>query len=140
MDPLSITATVIALWGTCLKTVTTLNNLREKYKHAQALISAICAESTVICASISQIQSLLLQRPEALRSQLRDRSDLVSTFDVAVTGCTVVYAVLDDELQRLTRQIDDPSKIRMGRTSKSGVAGGIDDRPSPATAWPDARR
>ncbi|KAK6074232.1 hypothetical protein SCUP234_08282 [Seiridium cupressi] len=101
MDPLSITASVTALTAACLKTTKAMGDLCEKFKHAQMTLSAFCSESTVICASLSQIQSLVLTKPDALRSQLRERSELVATFDIAVTGCMVIYAVLDDEVQSI---------------------------------------
>ncbi|KAK9423675.1 putative Fungal N-terminal domain-containing protein [Seiridium unicorne] len=101
MDPLSVTTSVTALTAACLKTTKAMGDLCEKFKHAQMTLSAICSESTVICASLSQIQSLVLTRPDALRTQLRERSELVATFDIAVTGCMVIYAVLDDEVQSI---------------------------------------
>ena len=102
MDPLSLTANIVSLTSACLRSAKAFNDLREHFKHAQATLSALCAESTVICASLSQIQSLVLRRPEILRTQLNERSELVAIFDVAITGCMVIYAVLDDEIQALT--------------------------------------
>lgn len=107
MDPLSITASVTALTSSCLKTAKAIGDLREKFKYAQTTISALYAESTVICASLSQIQNLVLCRPEALRSQMRERSDLIATFDIAVTGCMVIYAILDDEIQGVLSSYSD---------------------------------
>jgi hypothetical protein len=101
MDPLSITASVMSVTAGCMKLAKTISDLREKYKHAQTILSALCAESTVICATLSQIQSLILRRPDVFRTQLRERPELVATFDVAVTGCMAVFAVLDDEVQKL---------------------------------------
>jgi len=101
MDPLSITTSVMSVTTSCVKTTKAIRDLREKYKHAQATLAALCAESTLICASLSQIQSLILGRPDVVKSQLKERPQLVTTFDIAITGCMVVFAVLDDEVQKL---------------------------------------
>lgn len=103
MDPLSITAKILSVTTIFLKAARILNDLREKYKHAQITISTLCAESTVISASLSQIQSLILQNPDAITTQLK----LIATFDTALTGCAVVFAVLDDEIQKLVCQRQD---------------------------------
>lgn len=118
MDPLSITASVMSVTTCCIKTAKTISDLQEKYKHAQATISALCAESTVICASLSQIQSLILSRPEIVKAQLKERPELVATFDVALTGCMVVFAVLDDELQKLVAHGLEPVE-EVGWTEKA---------------------
>jgi len=107
MDPLSLTANIITLTATCLKTTKALSDLRSRYKHAQATISGLSTESTLICAALSQIQSVFLQRSDAIATQLRSRSQLFTTFDTALTGCSVVFAVLDDELQLLLRYGDN---------------------------------
>ncbi|KAJ4372234.1 hypothetical protein N0V83_004008 [Neocucurbitaria cava] len=64
-------------------------------------ISALCAEATTISAALSQIQSLILGNPDAVITQLRPRSEVLATFDNALTGCSVVLAVLDDEIAAL---------------------------------------
>lgn len=102
MDPLSITGTVLSITARCLTTAKALYDLREKYKDAQVIISAIYTESTVISASLSRIQSLVLQDPDALSKQLQFRPELETVFDTALTGCMVVFSVLDDEVQKLT--------------------------------------
>lgn len=107
MDPLSLTASVLAITTACLKSANILNGLREKYKHAQITISALCAEATVISASLSQIQSLILQNPSAIFTQMRSRSDVIATFDVALTGCSVVFAVLNDEIAALVAECQE---------------------------------
>lgn len=101
MDPLSLTASILAITTTCLKSAHLLNGLRDKYKHAQMTISALCAEATAISAALSQIQSLILGNPDAVITQLRPRSEVIATFDSALTGCSVVLAVLDDEIAAL---------------------------------------
>ena len=101
MDPLSLTASILAITTACLKSAHLLDGLREKYKHAQVTISALCAEVIVISASLSQIQSLVLANPGAIITQLRSISEVIATFDTALTGCSVVIAVLNDEITAL---------------------------------------
>jgi hypothetical protein len=101
MDPLTITGSVLAITARCLTTVLALHGLRARFQHAQTTISALCSESTIMSASLAQIQNLILSNPDALTSHLQQRPELVSTFDTVLTGCMVVFSVLDDEVQRL---------------------------------------
>jgi hypothetical protein len=101
MDPISITGTVLAITGKCLTTARTLYALREKYKDAQITITAIYSESRVIGASLGHIQSIILENPDSLQSNLKTRPELESIFDHALTGCMLVYSVLDEEVEKL---------------------------------------
>jgi hypothetical protein len=107
MDPLSITNTVLCLTGRCLSTANALYSIREKFKNAQMTISAIYSESTVIAASLGYVQNLLLTNPDVLRSNLQSRPELAGILDTALTGCLLVFSVLDDEVQKL--MVDDRS-------------------------------
>lgn len=104
MDPLSLTASILGITSACLKSAHLLDGLREKYKHAQVTISALCAEATTISAFLSQIQSLVLANQGAIVTQLRSRTDIVTTFDTALTGCSIVVAVLNDEIATLVTE------------------------------------
>jgi hypothetical protein len=107
MDPLSLTASFLAIKTACLKSANSLGGLREKYKHAQITISALCAEATVISMFLSQIQSLILQNPNAILTQMRFRSNVIAIFDGALTGCSVVFAVLNDEITVLIAECQE---------------------------------
>jgi Fungal N-terminal domain of STAND proteins len=102
MDPLSITAGVASLVGTCVKTVRSLKAAVDTYKLASLTISAITSECSVISATLSQIQDLFLQNPDTLASKLGSQSQLHAAFETTLTGCSVTLAALDDELQKLT--------------------------------------
>jgi hypothetical protein len=65
------------------------------------VITAICSESTVISASLAQIQSLLLQRQDLSRVWA-SRTELPAVLDQAVTGCMLIFSCLDAEIQRIT--------------------------------------
>jgi hypothetical protein len=96
MDPLSITNAVTGLVGVCLKTAVQLDGLRSRYKNAGVVIAALCSETTVISAGLTQMQTLLAQN-----IQVRNRKDLLTTFDTTLTGCLVVFTCLEQETERL---------------------------------------
>jgi hypothetical protein len=100
-EPISITAAVLAVSDRCLSTARAISALRHKFKNAQITISAIHSESTVISASLSLIYNLIQRDPEALRSNFATRPELEGAFDTALTGCTLIFTVLDDEIQKL---------------------------------------
>jgi hypothetical protein len=101
MDPISITTAVLAISARCLTTAKAVSTLRDKFKGAQITISAIHSESTVISASLGHIQSLILKDPETLSSIFTSRPGLEGAFDTALTGCALVFSILDDEVQKL---------------------------------------
>lgn len=110
MDPLTITASVLSITTTCIHIAKDLSDLREKFKDAQMMISAICSESTVISASLAHIQTIVLSNPDALTTQLQFRPELEGAFDTALTGCMMVFSVLQDEVQSLTSSSKSASK------------------------------
>lgn len=101
MDPLSITASVVGISEACLSVTKALSDFRDKYQKANLTITAICSETSVVSASLSQIQSLLYRDGDALILKLEQRPDLASTFDIALTGCMVLYSSLEDEIADL---------------------------------------
>lgn len=111
MDPISITGTVLSITARCLTTAKALYDLRGKYKSAQTTISAICSECTVISASLTRIRSLVVQNTDVLSTQLSFRPELGTAFDTALTGCMVVFRVLDDEVKKLTSGGDGTAKL-----------------------------
>ena len=88
-----------------------LYDLREKYKDTPVVLASICSESTVISASLAQIQSLLLQRQD-LADVWKSRTELPVVLDQALTGCMVIFSCLEDEIQRVTSGASEPSRIR----------------------------
>ncbi|KAK4123924.1 hypothetical protein N657DRAFT_681038 [Parathielavia appendiculata] len=101
MDPLSIAPIVAQTTAICLTTIKSLYNLREKFKDAPMVVTAICAESTVISTSLAQIQSLLLQMPNLAR-QWALRTELPIVLDQALTGCMLIFSCIEAEIQRIT--------------------------------------
>jgi len=64
-------------------------------------IVSICSETTVISASLSKVQSLLLRSPDP-SLLLESRPELIAALDAALTGCMVLFSCLDDELSHIT--------------------------------------
>lgn len=82
----------------CITSAKELYDLRERYKDASVLITAIYSESMVIAASLSQVQNLLQH------DALRQKPQLLETFDRALTGCRVVYGCLEEEVRDLVEK------------------------------------
>ena len=79
-------------------------------------IVAICSETTLISASLSQIQTLVLRRHD-LTNILNDRPDLAAALDTALIGCAVLLSCLYEETQRITKDSTQPSQYTWrGRT------------------------
>jgi len=118
MDPLSITASVVGLTATCVQTAKALNALKQKFVKAKLTIGAICTEATVISASLSQLQSSMLRDQEGFGNKVNERPELESALDTALTGCLIVFDVLQDEIRKLSLSSDDATdQLRM--TSKA---------------------
>ncbi|KAK4442357.1 hypothetical protein QBC34DRAFT_387379 [Podospora aff. communis PSN243] len=112
MDPISIASIVASTTGTCLTTIKKLYDLQEKYQDTPVIIVAICSESTVISASLAQIQGLLLQRQDLAHVWKSQHTEMPLVLDQALTGCMVVFSCLDAEIQRITAGAADVSRIR----------------------------
>jgi hypothetical protein len=70
------------------------------YKDAPIYIVSITSETTVISASLSNLQSLLLREPD-LPNLLASRPELIAALDASLTGCMVLFSCLDDEMRRI---------------------------------------
>ena len=91
----------------CIESAKQLYDLRSRYKDASVLITAIYSESQVVAASLSQVQNLLEH------DALRQKPELLETFDRALTGCRVVYACLEEEVRELVVKAEnDDLKFR----------------------------
>jgi hypothetical protein len=88
----------IAALPQCIQSAKELYDLRERYKDASVLITAIYSESMVIAASLSQVQNLLQH------DALLQKPQLLETFDRALTGCRVVYGCLEEEVRDLVEK------------------------------------
>jgi len=123
MDLLTVAGTVLAITARALTIVRTLHHLKRSYDGPRT-ISVLCLEATVISGSLSHIQSLLLRYPlaqerpelEYVALSLTKRLlflltcfvDCRSTFDSVLTGCLIVFSILNDELRKLSPRDDEP--------------------------------
>lgn len=63
---------------------------------------AISSEMTLINASLSHIQTLILSKEDS-ESLLRSRPEIATTLDTALTGCMVLFSCLDEEIKNVTK-------------------------------------
>ncbi|KAF1933775.1 uncharacterized protein M421DRAFT_395990 [Didymella exigua CBS 183.55] len=98
METVSAVFGIMAALPQCIQSAKELYDLRERYKDASVLITAIYSESMVIAASLSQVQNLLQH------DALLQKPQLLETFDRALTGCRVVYGCLEEEVRDLVEK------------------------------------
>jgi hypothetical protein len=72
-------------------------------------IVAICSETTLISASLHQIQNLVLRRHD-ITNVLNARPDLTAALDTTLTGCVVLLSSLHEETRRITKGSTQPSQ------------------------------
>lgn len=101
MDPLTISTTVLGIAGKCVTVARDLSTLRDKYMHASLTISAICSESAVVNAALCKLQSLFSESHIEAFERFQSRPELAAACDTALTGCTLLYSCLDDEVRSL---------------------------------------
>ncbi|KAI6764459.1 hypothetical protein HG530_008248 [Fusarium avenaceum] len=100
MDPLSITTAVVGLTATCLTTSKKLHDIAGDYGDIPVLIAAICSESTIIGIALSELQTKILQRND-LSQAWASRTEIWAAFEMALTGCMVVFSCLEAETRHL---------------------------------------
>ena len=112
MDPLSISTAVASLVTTCTNAATLCNALIGKYKRAPKTLASIRTECTTVKAGLSYVYFLINRDAELFSSQLHAEGPLAETIDVALTGCTVTFSLLDCELQKLYNKSSDREGLR----------------------------
>ncbi|KAF2495122.1 hypothetical protein BU16DRAFT_527008 [Lophium mytilinum] len=118
MDPLTITAAVLKITAVGVSSAKALSSLRGQYKHASLTIGSLCSETTIVSASLSQIQTLFLQDINSRSEQIKSRPDIVATFDIALTGCMVVFSCLDEEVRNLTMGTMDAKSVNWKKKAR----------------------
>lgn len=68
---------------------------------------AISSEMTVVSASLSHIQTLILSKEDS-ESLFRSRPEITATLDTALTGCMVLFSCLDEEIKNVTKHARRP--------------------------------
>ncbi|KAF2668071.1 hypothetical protein BT63DRAFT_308791 [Microthyrium microscopicum] len=101
MNSVSIASATVGVSATALKITKALNDFRSKYRQPSMTVSAICSESAIINASLSQVQSLIFREGDAFVRKLEERQGLCTTFDIALTGCELLFSSLEEEISDL---------------------------------------
>lgn len=102
MDPLSLSASIaaiVSIFGNALKI---LNGCCSTYAIASVIITSIYSETSIITTSLARIQTLIDRHPEVVCSHLTSQPQLLTTFDIALTGCKVIATYLESELRKLS--------------------------------------
>ena len=68
-------------------------------------IFAISSEISVVGASLSQLQAILLSK-ENPSQLLQTRPEIAATFDTSLIGCVVLFTCLDEELRGILKHAD----------------------------------
>src|ERR1700753_26949 len=90
----------------CFSTVYTLNELQNRWKLASLSIGSLCAQVSVISASLSQIQGVYsCQQFNSSSNSILMQPELIRAFDIALTGCAVVLSCIDHEVKAI-REIE----------------------------------
>jgi hypothetical protein len=98
MDPASLTASILSIIVASVRTAFRLNSLHDRYRHAGAIIVAICAESEAIHCFLVQIYKLLSTEEVSTRLE---NAGLRNTLETTLLACTLVYSCLDQEVAKL---------------------------------------
>ncbi|KAF5680771.1 GTPase-activating protein [Fusarium heterosporum] len=100
MDPLSIATAIVGLTATCLSTSKKLRDFAGDYADVPAIIVTICSESTIIGIGLSELQTKILRRDD-LSQAWASRTEIWTAFEMALTGCMVVFSCLEAETRHL---------------------------------------
>ncbi|CAJ0545223.1 Ff.00g086960.m01.CDS01 [Fusarium sp. VM40] len=91
---------MVGLTVTCLSTCKKLHDLAGDYRNIPVIIVTICSESTIIGIGLSELQTKILQRDD-LAQAWASRTEIWTAFEMALTGCMVVFSCLEAETRHL---------------------------------------
>ncbi|KAI9051299.1 hypothetical protein LZ554_005400 [Drepanopeziza brunnea f. sp. 'monogermtubi'] len=94
MDSLALAATVSSLTGTCLKVAISLYDLASKYPTASRKLTEISAEYASVVASLTQLQSFVLQDTAVI-----GKIDALLKLYTFINTCRVLFSGLDDKIE-----------------------------------------
>jgi hypothetical protein len=66
----------------------------------------VSSECTALSAALGNVQTLVPKKPDALQDSLKNRPELMEIFDTWLTGCVLVFSILDREVQKLNARPD----------------------------------
>ncbi len=112
MDPLSISSAIGSLVTVCARTITTCRAIVCSLQDAPRILSAIQAECSTTREALSQIFMLINRTDTTALAHLSSNEPLSQSFDIALTGCTVTFSVLDNELDKILKHCE--SQVELG--------------------------
>lgn len=118
MDPLSISSAIGGLVTVCGQTISTCRAIIGSLQDAPRILSAIQAECSTTRESLSSIFILINKSDTTALSYLSSSDTLSRSFDIALTGCTVTFSVLDNELQKILKHSENEGKLDFRQRAK----------------------
>ncbi|KAL2063171.1 hypothetical protein VTL71DRAFT_6243 [Oculimacula yallundae] len=97
MDHIALATTISSLTGVSLKAAASLDALKLKFTNQARAIEPMYSECSAISASLTQVQSSILQGANQSRV-----IQVQETFDTIITGCRVLFACLEHDLDSLS--------------------------------------
>ncbi|KAH9211748.1 hypothetical protein DL95DRAFT_525540 [Leptodontidium sp. 2 PMI_412] len=99
MDTIALATAISTLTGVCLKAAGSFNALQPKFTNQERTIKSLYSECTAISASLTQVQSCVLRDCSPL-----GQVQLHEIFDVIITGCRVLFACLEQDLEGMSTE------------------------------------
>jgi len=118
MDPLSISSAIGGLVTVCGRTITTCRAIVSSIQDAPRILSSIQAECSTTREALSHIFMLINKSDTTALTHLSSNVLLSQSFDVALTGCTVTFSVLDNELDKVLKQSGSEGKLGFHQRAK----------------------
>jgi hypothetical protein len=106
MDPLSITASAVALGFKFGKTILDLKEVFSRYHEVPQSLEDLEEEASIIRSSLAQLQRVLQQHPTLVRTP-----NLQNVFDLAVKGSEATLLCIESEFSSLMARSDWRAKI-----------------------------
>jgi len=111
MDPSTFTSRILSITEVVHNVTKSLNGLRVKYPEVESKIIEICSESSVVSVSLAQLQYYFWKCSST--ETMGDRPDLLYACDTALTGCTLLYSCLENEVSNLKMAVQESPKGRV---------------------------
>ncbi|KAE8446167.1 hypothetical protein EG329_012392 [Mollisiaceae sp. DMI_Dod_QoI] len=118
MDPFTIATIVLKVTAASLSTAKAVYAIRNKYNNAPLSIVTICSETSIISACLSQLQTILCRNTD-IPLLLDSRPELAHALDASLTGCTVLFSCLDEEILKITAHYSEQGDLSFKGKTKA---------------------
>ncbi|ORY16273.1 hypothetical protein BCR34DRAFT_557528 [Clohesyomyces aquaticus] len=112
IDPLTISATVLALSRTVVLSVRELASLRHRLNSCPTIINSITTESTIINIVLVQLKSLLSNAPQDITARIERSPDLGDVLEIALKNCAEIYSLLMADISHFKENPKKPGRLR----------------------------